>query len=331
MSSTTIRTFGGARRIAPKKGVHVTQKPSEMVALNADVVGYSGLIADDLEAMTATMDQYRVLDRIAGLGKNRGTLVNFVGDNFMAVFGATTDAMAAAIAITTEIEARNATVQSSRAVRFRMGMDQGVVSVSGGEYLGDALNIAARIQAIAPPGGISVSSRVYRALDEPVLRFRPTGRRHLKGIPEEVEIYELADLPTDAVTPNSHRSLALEAPSVAVLPISSQNADESVQATGDILRSDLIHRLSRIPQLKVIDAKAEPSDSGPRHSARYIIETGVHQAGEDVRVYAEVIDVASMNVVKVHKWAVKRRDLFGLSDELADEVARALEVDLTDG
>jgi len=308
----------------------LSQKRIEMVALNADVVGYSRLIADDLEAMTATMDQYRDLVE-RRVRENDGTLVNFVGDNFMAVFANAMDAMRAAIAITSEIEKRNETHASTRRARFRMGMDQGVVVVSGGEYFGDALNIAARIQAIAQPGGISVSGRVYQALDEPSLRFRSIGRRRLKNIPEDADIYEFADLPGDESAPPGHRSLALESPTVAVLPIHAETVDESVRATAAILRTDLVHRLARIPQLKVIDAVAEPTAGGAHDAARYMIETGVHQAGDDVRVYAGVVDVTSMNVVKTHKWTARAADLFGLSDELADEVGRALEVDLIVG
>ena len=301
-----------------------------MVALNADVVGYSRLVADDLEATTATMDEYRDLAE-SRVNENGGTLVNFVGDNFMAVFADTMDAIRTAIAITTEIETRNATLDSSRRTRFRMGLDQGVVAVSGGDYFGDALNIAARIQAIAQPGGISVSGRVYQALDEPSLRFRPIGRRRLKNIPEDADIYEFADLPGDAAAPPGHRPLALESPTVAVLPIHAETVEESVRATADMLRTDLIHRLARIPQLSVIDARPEPSGGGVRETARYMIETGVHQAGDDVRVYAEVLDVTSMNVVKTHRRTAKAADLFGLSDALVDEVGHALEVDLIVG
>jgi len=308
----------------------LNEKRAEMVALNADVVGYSRLIADDLEAMTATMDEYRDLVE-RRLSENGGTLVNFVGDNFMAVFDSAMDAMRTAIAITTEIETRNASRASARRTRFRMGMDQGVITVSGDEYFGDALNISARIQAIARPGGISVSGRVYQALDEPALRFKPTGRHRLKGIPEEVEIFEFADLPGDEAATSVQRTLALESPTVAVLPIHAEMVDESVRAMAGILRTDMIHRLSRVPQLNVIDAKAEADGGGSPGAARYMIETGVHQAGEAVRVYANLIDVASMNVVKAHKRTAQVADLFALSDAFADEVGRAVEVELIVG
>jgi adenylate cyclase len=308
----------------------MSQQRPDMVALNADVVGYSRLIADDLAATTETMDAYRELveQRVAA---NRGTLVNFVGDNFMAVFGDAMDAMRTSISITTELEARNAVRPATGWVRFRMGLDLGAVTVSGGDYFGDALNIAARIQAIARAGGISVSERVYRALDEPALRFHPTGRQQLKNIPEAVEVYEFADLPSDESAPQAGRQLALESPVVAVLPIHAGNVSETVRASADVLRADLLHRLARIPQLTVVDARSEPDGTAARQTARYMLETGVHQAGDNVRVYGELLDVTSINVVKAFKWNARAADLFEMSEAIADEVGRALEVDLVVG
>ena len=308
----------------------MSQKHPEMVALNADVVGYSRLIADDLETTTATMD---VFHELVGrrIEENAGQLVNFVGDNFMAVFDGAIEAMRAAVAITTDVESMNARVPDSSKMRFRIGMDVGPVTASADDYFGDALNIAARIQAIAPPGGISVSGRVYRALDEPALRFRPIGRQRLKNIPEEVDVYEFADLPGDGSAPSAPTGLRLESPIVAVLPIHADSVEGTVRATAEMLRTDLIHRLTRMPQLRVIDAKTGLSGDGATEGARYVIETGVHQFGDDVRIYSNVFDVTSMNIVKSHKWNAKAADLFGLSDEFADEVARALEVDVIVG
>jgi adenylate cyclase len=158
---------------------------NKMVALNADVVGYSRLISDDSESTMAAMDNYRQLVD-AAISESGGTLVDFVGDNFMAAFDAAKNAVQTAIAIASEIERANADKPKSRRVRFRMGMDLGDVIVSGGRYFGDALNIASRIQAMAPPGGLCVSGRVYRALDEPALRFRPIGRQRLKNISGDI-------------------------------------------------------------------------------------------------------------------------------------------------
>lgn len=302
---------------------------TEMVALNADVVGYSALVADDLEATTEAMDSMHALVESEVL-REGGTLANFVGDSFMAVFDNAMAGLRCAISITTEVEERGLDTPSRRRVRFRMGLDFGSVSVSEGRYHGDALNIAARIQAIAPAGGISISGTVYRALDEPSLRFRPVGRQRLKNIPEQVDVYEFADLPTrGGGGPDAGRSLSLDAPSVAVLPIHTETVDDDVRAAAQVIRGDLIHRLSTVPGLNVIDAPTQPRGDGP--TARYMLETGVNQLGGRMRVFGTLFDVTTMNIVKSHKWTAQSDEVFELSDAISEEVARAVEVELVVG
>lgn len=305
-------------------------KSAEMVALNADIVGYSRLMADDFESTTAAVEETRrLVDE--KIDQNRGKLVNFVGDNFMAVFAEAKDAVAAAIAITTQLEASNADLPESRQVRFRMGIDQGEVAISEGDHFGDALNVAARIQGIAPAGGISVSGRVYRALDEPSLRFKSLGKRAMKNIPEEVEVYQFTDLPGDGSGRVGSRSLSLESPTLAVLPIHTEMVDESVQQNAGIIRADLIHRLSRVPQLRVVEASGEPGGGDSEAGARYIIESGIHQGGDRVRLYANLVDLTTMNIVKSHRWVATVDEMFDLSERIADEVAQTIEVELIIG
>lgn len=305
------------------------ERTEELVALNADVVGYSALVADDLDDTSAVMSGYHLLveSEVAGHG---GTLANFVGDSFMAVFEDSMEALGAAIAIATEVERRNADRPTTRQVRFRMGMDLGAVTFAQGNHHGDALNIAARIQAIAREGGLAVSGRVYRALDEPALRFRAMGRRRLKNIPEQVDVYEFAGLPTDAQPGTPRRSLSLDAPTVAILPIHTEMVDDTVKAAAGVIRQDLVHRLSTIPDLVLIDAPPEP-DGGPTGSARYMLESGVHQFKDTVRVFAVLFDVNTMNVVKSHKWTMPVDAMFARSEELADEVAHSVDVELVVG
>ncbi len=299
------------------------------VALNGDIVGYSRLIADDLEATTLLLAEYRQVIE-AELGSRSGTLANFVGDSFMAMFDRAEDAVGAAIAVTTELERRNADLPAHRRVTFRMGVDEGPVGVTDGGYHGDALNIAARIQAIAPEGGLSISGRVYQALDEPALRFRATGRQRLKNIPEDVEVYEFADLPTVGAV-RRDTSLSLEAPTVAVLPIHTEGATEEAAAAAGVIRMELLHRLARVPQLKVVDTGLEPATDRVPASARYMLETGIHQVGDHVRVYATLFDVGTMNIVGSHKWRTTVAGMLDLDEEVADEVAREMEVDLIVG
>jgi adenylate cyclase len=325
LSAADITTDPGGQTMIVR-----TENPAELVALNADIVGYSRLMADDFEGTRATVENCRRLveERISEAG---GTLSDFVGDNFMAVFGDPKNAVQTAIAIAAEIESRNTEVPESHRMRFRMGLDQGEVVVSGNGYFGDALNIAARIQALARPGGVSISGRVYRALDEPALRFLSVGRHKLKNIPEPVEVYEFADLPADGTAIARQRSLSLESPTLAVLPIHTEMVDDSVRAAAGVIRMDLLHRLARVPQLSIVDATKEPGGRKPSGNARYMVETGVHQFGDRVRVYATLFDVSTMNVVKSHKWTATVEEMFSLSDTLADEVARSVEIDLVVG
>lgn len=301
----------------------------EFVALNADVVGYSALVADDVALTTAAMSAYHELVS-SHVERNGGTLANFVGDSFMAIFPEAMEALRAAISICKAVEGLNASVPARRQVRFRMGMDMGPVTFAAGNHHGDALNIAARIQAIARPGGVAVSGRVYRALDEPALRFRPMGRQTLKNIPEEVEVYEFSDLPSGGPLESDHPSLALETPTLAILPSHTEMVDDAVRASIGMIRGDLVHSLSSMPELRLIDVPPEP-DRRPDTAARYMIETGVHQFGDVVRVFAVLFDVNTMNVVKSHRWTVDASELFELSDRVAEEVRRSVEVELVVG
>lgn len=301
-----------------------------VTALNADVVGYSRLLADDFEATSLAMSEARgIVER--GIDTSDGVLVNFVGDNFMAVFSESTSAISSAIQISKELEEANAGRPSVLQLRFRMGMDRGDVSVSDGHYEGEALNIAARIQALALPGGLSVSGSVFQDLDEPALRFRPTGMHRLKNIPEAVDIHEFSDLPTDEAAVHPKSSLALEIPTIAVLPIHTEGVDDRIASAAEMIRSDIIYRLSTIPELKLVDAGATSKPDAQRALSRYMLETGVHQFGDSLRVYATLFDVTTMNIVKAHKISAAAGDILTLADELSDAVGKSVEVELVVG
>ncbi len=303
-------------------------RATQRVALNADVVGYIRLLADDFSATAEIMDRYQHLveDKVAD---SSGELISFVGDNFMAVFDDAMDALRASRSITKAIEDRNEDLPANRGVRFRMGIDQGTVVSSNDQWFGDALNIAARIQALAQPGGVSVSGPVYKALDEPALRFRSTGFRELKNIPEPVEVFEFAELPSVGPPP-AGTSLSLDPPTVAVLPTHASSLSPEMHSAGELIRSDLIHRLSTIPGLKLIDA-AENSQVAPLASPQYILETGMHQVTDQVRLYFQLIEMATMNVIASHKWRLTPDEAVDMSEEVSEDVAFSIEVELVIG
>ena len=299
-------------------------------ALNGDVVGYSRLLADDFATTSDAMVRARAIVESA-VDDHDGTLVNFVGDNFMAVFDEAMDAVETAIAITTELESVNADVPETQRLRFRLGLDRGDVSVTEGHYEGESLNVAARIQAIAPPGGLSVSGAMYRELDEPALRFRPTGAHTLKNIPEPVDVYEFADLPTVDSAPIMADHVRPETPKVVVLPIIADGLDPEALRLAGVVRSDILHRLSSIPGLDVVDAAKEDDDASPEQMGRYVLESLVTQFGSQVRINTSLIDTTTWNVVKAHKLTGAVEDGLALSDEVSEAMGYAVEVDLVVG
>lgn len=297
----------------------------ELSALNADVVGYSRLMADDLGATSQAMAAAR--DAVdAAVRRGGGRLVDFVGDNFLAVFDQPMAAVRAAIEIAEAREQANAELPAPRWLRFRMGIDAGEALVVDDHYEGDVLNVAARIQALAPAGGLAVSGSVFRALDEPELRFHPLGPRRLKNIPEPVEVYEFVGLPTMGGSPQA-TDVGLELPSVAVLPLHAESVAPELAAAASVVRADLLHRLSAIPELRVVDASTPTTG----WHTRYMLECGVHQVGERVRVHATLSDITGRHVVKAQKETGAASELLELSEALADRMGRAVEVELVVG
>jgi adenylate cyclase len=272
-----------------------------------------------------------------GIAEADGTLVNFVGDNFMAVFDESEPAVRAAITITNALAAKNALVPEYQRLRFRMGVDKGTVVIDDdGSYLGDALNIAARIQSIAQPGGLSVSGDVYRALDEPALRFRSKGRQRLKNIPEQIEVYDFADLPSKddtAVTPT--RPLALDTPKVAIAPMHLEGASSELQSMASFLLSDVVSGLVGLRNLDVVDVTQTMGQSQTEDevasNVRYVLYSGIVQVGNRVRLWAQALEVLTQNALWAHKWDTDVDSLLDVADQFAEEIVRAFEVELIVG
>lgn len=305
-------------------------------ALNADVVSYTRLLADAPESTAAAMKRFRSLVDQA-IGTTGGTLVNFVGDNFMSTFASAPDALSAALAISRDVAEYNAEKLEFERVRFRMGIDAGNVMVNDqGQHLGDVLNIAARIQSVAKPGGLSVSSNVYTALDEPAMRFRSAGRKDFKGVPEQVHVYEFSDLPADDDTsPSPRRMLSMENPTVAVLPMNVEGLTEDAVAAGRLLLMDLVNTLVSIPSLDVVDVSQSDGrlagDISPPPNVRYMLTTGMVGIGDRLRVFATLMEVGSMGNVWGGKWDSTLDDVFDLAERFTTDTRKAFEIELIVG
>lgn len=299
------------------------------VVLHADIADYSRLMADDASATVATVRDYHRLVA-AAVTEAGGTMANFVGDSFMAVFDDAHRAMRAAVSICGAVRERNRSVPRTRRMYFRLGLDAGEIVIAGdGSHFGEPLNIAARVQAIADVGGINVTEAVFRELDEPALRLTGLGPRRLKNIPEPVRVYRLAGIVgDDDDRPRSDGS----APSVAVMPAqSSQDPVDRDIATA--VRMDLVRALVRIPGLQVIDADVPDDATAPRArvAARYFLQSGVVRSGTRVRAYVDLDETDTMNRVWSDRWDGATDDVFALQDEVTAGTVRAMEIELVVG
>jgi class 3 adenylate cyclase len=291
-----------------------------VVVLNADMVDYSRHLADDPTGTITTVELYRSIvehEVVAG----GGVLVDFVGDNFLAVFDDALVAMKAALEITTAIERRPGPLP----IVFRMGLASGsVILTSDGRVFGDTVTIAARIQAHSTDGGISVADSVFRELDEPTLRFRPVGLRRLKNVAAPVMVYRFRGSEERSAPIDRRESEAR----IAILPLA---AGGHAAEVGGAILMDVVTSLVQLPGLDVLDLRREGTGHPAVHGARYLLESGAVVSGGRVRFYLQLLDAPTVNRVWADRWESDLEELFSLQDTISDRAARALEVELIVG
>lgn len=297
------------------------------VVLHADIADYSRLMADDEQTTVATVRHYQALVAHE-VDEADGTLVNFVGDSFLAVFDDAYAAMRAAVAISGAVRDHNRTLPRTRRTWFRLGLDAGqIVITDDGRCFGDPLNVAARVQAIAEVGGINVTEAVYAELDEPALRLVSLGSRRLKNIPEAVRVYRLAGMREEEDDPTRGRVLA---PRIVMMPTRTSGAGVDPWVA-EALHLDLVKTLGDVPGLTVVDDDGSGSGGTGPVAARYYLETHVVGAGDRVRVYATLGEIDTVNRVWSGRWEGRADDLFTLQDTVGADTRRAMEIELVVG
>jgi len=232
--------------------------------LNGDIAGFSRLVADDVAATVEDIDRARTLTREA-VATASGTLVDFIGDSFMAVFPTASAAVDAARRIRVDVDRMNAGLPSRRHVTFRMGIAVGELVSDGEALFGDAVNIAARVRDTVEPGEIAMTGEAFVRLDAPELPVEPLGRRLLKNIPEPVHVYRLRGVSTRVQDVLRADKLGRARPCIAfhgVVPLLEDDA--TLVRMSQILTREFPAGLMSMPALTLVggstDALAE-SDS----------------------------------------------------------------------
>jgi TolB-like protein/class 3 adenylate cyclase len=304
--------------------------------LAADVAGYSRLIGADEQGTLALLKKIRAEIVDPAIRINNGRIVKTTGDGLLAEFASTVDALRGA----TEIQQRMAEPDLAGApeqrIRLRIGIHQGDILVEAdGDIFGDGVNIAARLEALAEPGGICVSARVQEdATGKLDLAFRDLGERRLHNIARPVRVYAI---PVAAVSRAGPAPALVPRLSIVVLPFANLNNDLDQQYFVDGITEDLTTDLSRIGGMLVISRNTAFTYQGKRVdtrqigrdlSVRYVLEGSVRRVGNQVRINAQLIDAESDSHLWAERFDRSVDDLFSLQDEVVSRIATALNVEL---
>jgi TolB-like protein/class 3 adenylate cyclase len=306
--------------------------------LAADVAGYSRLMGVDEEG---TLERLKALRRgllDPKIAEHHGRIVKTTGDGLLVEFASVVDAVRCAVAVQQAMPERNIGVAADNRIELRIGVNLGDVIVEGDDLYGDGINIAARIEALADPGGVLVSNTVHdHVRDRLPFAFEDLGEQQVKNIPRPVRVYRVSDAGAAAKGPSVPAPTAPplpEKPSIAVLPFANMSGDPEQEYFADGMVEEIITALSRIRWLFVIARNSsftykgqaiDVKQVGRELGVRYILEGSVRKAGQRVRITGQLIDA----LTGAHLWADRfdgsLEDVFELQDTVASSVAGVIE------
>jgi adenylate cyclase len=308
--------------------------------LAADAVGYSRLMAADEHATVAALDAARAAFR-SRIEAQQGRVIDMAGDSVLAVFGTAAGAVAAALAIQAQLNALADAAPEDRRLRFRIGVHLGdVLEKADGTVYGDGVNIAARLQALAEPGGIAVSESVRAAVAGKVgAVFHDLGKQAVKNIAEPVHAYTA--VPAEAALAAATGVDVTKPvpgfggrPAIAVLPFANLSGDAEQEYFADGLAEDILTRLALWRWVPVIARNSSFSFKGHAVDvkavgralgARYVLEGSVRRSGNRVRVTGQLIDAETGHHLWAERYDRVLEDVFSIQDELTDGIVGALE------
>jgi adenylate cyclase len=271
--------------------------------LAADVAGYSRMIGADEEGTLARLRALRAEAIDPKIAAHRGRIVKTTGDGLLAEFSSVVDAVRCAGEIQAAVAERNAAIGAESRIEFRVGIHQGDIVVEDGDIFGDGVNVAARIEGLAQPGGICVSARVQEDVAGRLeLTFEDMGEQALKNIARPVRAYRVVVAGASASARASSGPPRPEKPSIAVLPFANMSGDPEQEYFADGMVEEIITALSRIRWLFVIARNSsftykgqaiDVKQVGRELGVRYVLEGSVRRGGNRVRITAQLIDSAN--------------------------------------
>jgi adenylate cyclase len=310
--------------------------------LAADVVGYSRLMGADEAGTLTRLKAHRADLMDPTIEAHNGRVVKLMGDGALVEFGSVVVAVECAVAIQQGMAERNSSVPDDRRIEFRIGINLGDVIVEGDDIYGDGVNVAARIQEVAVPGGVALSDVAHQQVEGKIEAiFDDAGEHVLKNIARRIRIYlwTAGAVPSAIGADSTDVALTLpNKPSIAVLPFDNMSLDPDQGFFADGIAEDIITELSKFRSLFVIARNSSFSFRGQaidvrelsqKLGVRYIVEGSVRRAGKRVRVSAQLIDA----VADAHLWAERYDrdldDIFAVQDEVTLAIVTAIEPTLS--
>ncbi len=311
----------------------------------ADMVAYSRLMEVDETGTLTRLKALRAELIDPKVHEHRGRIVKTTGDGFLIEFDSVAAAVQSAVEIQRALTERNLSVREDKQILFRIGINLGEIIIEGDDIYGNGVNVAARLEGLAEPGGICISGTVYDQIESILnLGYDDLGEQRVKNIAKPVRGYAIrlrsSETAAAATAPEFVPPEQPGRPSVAVLPFTNMSADSEQEFFADGISEDIIMSLSKISGLfviarhssfaykgKAVDLRQVGRDLG----VRTILEGSIRKAGNKIRITAQLIDVTTGGHIWSARFDRDLTDLFALQDEITSNVVTALHVRLVEG
>jgi adenylate cyclase len=306
----------------------------------ADMVGYSRLMEVDETGTLARLKTHRIELIDPAIAKNRGRIIKTTGDGMLVEFHSVADAVLCAAEIQRRMARRNADVSPARWMQFRIGINLGDVIVDENDIFGDGVNVAARLEMLAEPGGICVSGAVRDQVGQRLedVEFEDLGEQSVKNIARAIRVFRVRLEQDSKTAPEEAKDAAVataisKKPSIAVLPLVNMSGDPEQEFFADGLTEDIITELSRFHDLLVISRNStfvykgkavKVQEVAREFGVDYVLEGSVRKAGDRIRVTVQLIDAETDRHIWAERYDRDLEDIFAIQDEMTRAIVATL-------
>jgi adenylate cyclase len=309
--------------------------------LLTDMVGYSRLMELDEEGTIARQRSHRAEIFDPMISEHGGRIVKTTGDGLLVEFPSVVDAVKCAVGVQKEMAGRATDLPDDRRIQYRIGVNLGDVVLDGDDILGDGVNVAARLEGLAKPGGICMSAAVHDQLVGKLdVLFEDAGEQKVKNVRRSVRVWQWQAGQTSQSGQSIEKQIALpDKPSIAVLPFENMSGDPEQEYFADGVTEDVITALSRFRSLFVIARNSSFSYKGTSTDVRqvardlgvrYVLEGSVRRQANQIRITAQLIDGETGKHFWAERYNRELQDIFSVQDEVTDEIVVAIAPEIDD-